>query len=119
MFRFLQTRLPFLIAVAFIGTANLATAQNSVVSSPIERKITARMAPVYPELARKMHIRGVVKIEAVVKPNGTVKSTRILGGNPVLIEAAKDAVTRWKFESAAAESTEIVQLAFGDQDGNP
>lgn len=77
------------------------------------------MAPVYPELARKMHIRGVVKIEAVVKPNGTVKSTRILGGNPVLIEAAKDAVTRWKFESAAAESTEIVQLAFGDQDGNP
>jgi hypothetical protein len=48
-----------------------------------------------------------------------VKSTRILGGNPVLIEAAKDAVTRWKFESAAAESTEIVQLAFGDQDGNP
>ena len=40
-----------------------------------------------------MHIHGMVGVEAVVRPNGTVKSTRILGGNPVLIEAANDAVT--------------------------
>jgi TonB family protein len=70
---------------------------------------------VYPELAKKMHIHGMVKVEAVVKPNGMVKSIRILGGNPVLLESAKDAVAKWKFEPAQSETTEIVQLAFEGQ----
>jgi TonB family protein len=62
-----------------------------------------------------MHIRGIVKVEAVVRPNGTVKSTRVLGGNPVLVDAALDAVGKWKFEPAQGETTEVVQLAFEGQ----
>jgi len=103
------------LAAALILTAGMAMAQTTSVSSAAERKVTLRVPPVYPELAKKMHIRGVVKIEAVVKPNGMVKSTRALGGNPVLLEAAKDAVTKWKFEPAQSETTEVVQLAFEDQ----
>jgi TonB family protein len=94
---------------------NPARAQNTTVSSGSERKVTARSAPAYPELARKMHIHGVVRIEAIVRPNGTVKSTRVLGGNPVLVEAAQDAVSKWKFEPAQGETTEVVQLAFEAQ----
>ena len=105
----------FLIGIVLMSTMSFAGAQNAVVSSPIERKVAARVAPVYPELAKKMHIRGIVRVEAVVKANGIVKTTRILGGNPVLLEAAKDAVIRWKFEPAATETTEVIQLAFGDQ----
>jgi TonB family protein len=59
-----------------------------------------------------MHIQGMVKVEAVVRANGTVKSARALGGNPVLIDAATDAVSKWKFEPAPADTTEIVQLSF-------
>jgi TonB family protein len=62
-----------------------------------------------------MHIHGTVRVEAIVRPNGSVKSTRVLGGNPVLVDAAQDAVTKWKFEPAQAESTEVVQLAFEGQ----
>jgi TonB family protein len=79
------------------------------------RAVTSRVAPAYPELARKMHIHGTVKVEAGVRPNGTVKSTRILGGNPVLIEAASDAVKQWKFAPGPAETTEVVQLIFEGQ----
>ena len=105
-----------LILVAILAlSSNLTQAQNTTVSSSSERKISVRVAPAYPELARKMHIHGVVRIEAVVRPNGTVKSTRILGGNPVLVEAAQDAVRKWKFEPAQSETTEIVQLAFEAQ----
>jgi len=96
-------------------SSSLGHAQNTTVSSNSERKISARVAPAYPELARKMHIHGVVRIEAVVRPNGTVKSTRILGGNPVLVEAAQDAVKQWKFDAAQSETTEVVQLAFEGQ----
>ncbi len=101
------------IAVAVLSLAGLVTAQSA--PSGVDRKVASRIAPIYPELAKKMHIRGVVKVEAVVRPNGTVKSTRVLGGNPVLVDAALDAVGKWKFEAAQGETTEVVQLAFEGQ----
>jgi TonB family protein len=73
------------------------------------------VAPDYPELARRMQIHGVVKLEAIVRPNGSVKSTRVLGGNPVLVDAAVAAVGKWKFEPAQTETTELVQVAFSAQ----
>jgi periplasmic protein TonB len=79
------------------------------------RRAIERIAPVYPELARHAHIRGVVKLEVVVRPNGSVKSANALGGSPALIQSAIDAVRKWKFESAPEETTEIVQLMFEPQ----
>lgn len=99
--------------VAFRTSFVLAQSTSSAASS--ERKITSRVAPNYPELAKKMHIHGVVKVEAIVRPNGTVKSTRVLGGNPVLVDSALEAVGKWKFEITQYETTEVVQLTFEGQ----
>ena len=106
-----------LLAVSLLGLiAVLASAQTSVSSLPIsDRKIASRVTPVYPDLAKRMHIRGVVKVEAIVRPNGVVKSSRVLGGNPVLVDAALDAVNKWKFEPAQTETTEVLQLSFEGQ----
>jgi TonB family protein len=104
-----------LLAVALLATATTMVAAQTASSAGSDRKIAARVAPVYPELAKRMHIHGVVRVEAVVRPNGTVKSTRVLGGNPVLVDAAQDAIGKWKFESAQAETTELVQLTFDGQ----
>jgi len=103
------------LALILAFSSNVAHAQNTTVSSSSERKVSSRVTPVYPELAKKMHIHGVVRVEAIVRTNGSVKSTRVLGGNPVLVEAAQDAVGKWKFEPAQSETTEIVQLAFEGQ----
>jgi len=102
------------LALATVVLAGLAMAQSSTAPTS-ERKVSARVAPAYPDLARKMRLQGVVKVEAIVKPNGTVKSTRVLGGNPVLVDAATDAVSKWKFEPGPSETTEIVQLTFTPQ----
>jgi TonB family protein len=59
-----------------------------------------------------MNIQGTVKVEAIVKPDGSVKHTRVLGGNPVFVDAASEAVAKWKFEAAPNETTEAVQLVF-------
>lgn len=83
--------------------------------SNAERKVVTRVAPDYPELARRMHLQGIVKVEAVVRPNGSVKSTRALGGNPVLVDAALNAVGKWKFEPGQNETTQVVQLTFASQ----
>jgi len=76
------------------------------------RKLVNKVVPAYPDLARRMNLNGIVKVEAVVATNGTVKSTRIIGGNPVLAMAAEDAVRRWKYVPASTESTTVVELRF-------
>ncbi len=76
------------------------------------RKIKQRVAPVYPELARKLNVSGTVKVELTVAPSGNVKFVKPLGGHPVLIEAASDAARKWKFEPAKDETTTIVQFNF-------
>jgi TonB family protein len=101
------------IAFALVAlTAVLGTAQNTAHE---ERKVASRVAPNYPDLARKMHIHGAVKVEAIVRPNGSVKSTRVLGGNPVLVDAAVEAIGKWKFEPGPGETAEVVQLTFEGQ----
>jgi TonB family protein len=98
-----------------LAFAGLVAAQQSRAAAAPERKVATRVAPEYPELAKRMHLQGVVKVEAVVRPNGSVKSTRALGGNPVLVDAAVTAVGKWKFEPSPSETTEIVQLTFAAQ----
>src|SRR5258708_34651798 len=105
-----------LIMVALVAlTTSMGTAQSAPTAPTSERKIASQVAPVYPDLAKKMHIHGAVRVEAVVRPNGSVRSARVLGGNPVLVDAALDAVGKWKFESAQVETTEVVQLVFESQ----
>ena len=76
------------------------------------RKIVSRVDPVYPELANKMQIRGIVKVEVVVAPNGRVRSTQVIGGSPLLARAAVDAVAKWKWGPAPQETKELIQLNF-------
>lgn len=77
-----------------------------------KRRVVDRASPAYPALARRMALEGVVKVDALVAQDGTVKSAEIKGGSPVLTEAALDAVRRWKWEPAARESHEIVEVKF-------
>jgi TonB family protein len=98
-----------LLLAVFTG---IALPQSTPGQANSYRKVTSRIAPNYPELAKKMHLRGIVRVEAVVRANGSVKSTRIMGGNPVLVDAAADAVSKWKFEPGPNETTELIQLTF-------
>ena len=78
----------------------------------MDRKIKNRVEPIYPEIARKMNLTGVVRLELVVAPNGTVKDTKVIGGNPILVNAAIDAVKKWRFEAATTESTVLKEFKF-------
>ncbi len=76
------------------------------------RRAKSKVEPVYPELARKMNITGTVKVQVVVAPNGTVKEAKVVGGHPVLANAALEAARKWRFEPAAEESSGIVDFKF-------
>jgi TonB family protein len=101
----------FLAVIAIAGLA-LVPAQRVSAQPHPDRRVITKVEPAYPELARRMHLQGSVKLEVGVKADGFVKSTRAIGGNPVLVQAAADAVSKWKFEVAQSETVEIVQLTF-------
>jgi TonB family protein len=77
-----------------------------------KRKVRTKVAPTYPELAKRMNVVGKVKIEVIITSDGRVKSTRALGGHPLLVQACLDAVKEWKFAPAPEESTQIVEFDF-------
>lgn len=77
-----------------------------------KRKVKSKVAPAYPELAKRMNVTGKVKIEVVITPDGRVKSTRVIGGHPLLVQACQDAVKEWKFAPAPEESTQVVEFEF-------
>jgi TonB family protein len=77
-----------------------------------ERKVRIRVEPIYPEIARKMNLNGAVRVQVVISTNGSVKETKVIGGHPILVTAAVDAVKKWKFDPANAESTEILEVKF-------
>ena len=78
----------------------------------IDRKVKTKVSPIYPEIARKMGISGTVKLELVVASSGAVKETKVIGGHPILVTAAVEAVKKWKFEPASAESTVMKEFKF-------
>jgi TonB family protein len=80
--------------------------------SAAQRRIAIKVDAVYPELARKMQIRGTVRVEAVVTPDGKLKLTQVIGGNPVLAKAAVDAIEKWKWVPAPQETKELVVIDF-------
>lgn len=97
-------------ASLLLASSPLVRAQQDQPES--KRKIVTKIVPIYPGLARKMGIAGSVKVEALVLPNGSVKSTETLGGHPVLAQAAVEAVRSYKWEPAPHETKELLIFNF-------
>ncbi len=83
------------------------------VSESDSRKLKTKVDPVYPELARRSHIAGTVRIQVLIAANGEVRNTKVLGGNPVLVQSAEQAVRKWRYEPGP-ETTLIVEFHFQD-----
>lgn len=76
------------------------------------RRVVTRVIPQYPSTARSLRLNGTVKVEAVVAANGTLKSVEVRGGHPLLAVAAQNAVRQWKWEPAAHDTHELVEIKF-------
>ncbi|HWX56261.1 MAG TPA: energy transducer TonB [Verrucomicrobiae bacterium] len=76
------------------------------------RRLRSGDPPEYPELAKKLRIRGIARVQLTVAPDGSVKAVKELGGNPVLIDALLRAVKKWKYEAANETSNVEVKFVF-------
>jgi TonB family protein len=73
----------------------------------------------YPPLARQLKLSGKVRLEVTVSPDGRVKGTRIVSGNPLLADAALEAIRMWRYEVGVKETAEVVEIDFKDPINKP
>ncbi|MGD0429262.1 MAG: energy transducer TonB [Candidatus Acidiferrales bacterium] len=98
-----------------LGASLAAVPQGSAQENSADtakRKVKTKTLPDYPELARQMNATGKVKIEATISADGKVTNTKVIGGSPLLVGAAQDALKKWRFEPAAKESIEVIEFDF-------
>ena len=79
------------------------------------RRLEHSVVPEYPEIAERMKLIGIVQVEAMVNPDGTVRDVRVIGGHPLLAEAMVRAVKQWKYQPTPRETVEPVKFSFGTQ----
>jgi protein TonB len=63
----------------------------------IAANLIYQVKPVYPPLAIKTRVQGVVVLEAVISKEGTISSLRVVSGHQLLTQAAIDAVKQWRY----------------------
>jgi TonB family protein len=95
-------------ALVCLAVAAIVQSQSVVAS----RRAIVRVSPEYPELARRMRLSGRVKIEVTIASDGAVQETKVIGGHPILVNSAVDAVKKWRFESGSSRSTAVVEFKF-------
>jgi len=66
--------------------------------------------PVYPTIARTTHTQGTVKIQALIGRDGVIRNLQVIGGPPLLVNAAMDAVSRWRYKPTRlnGEAVEVI-----------
>ena len=106
------------VALLLGGSAAVLMPKASAQESSTEankRKVRSKVVPDYPPLAKQMNVTGKVKIETTIAADGHVVNTKVIGGSPLLVNAALDALKKWRFEPAAKDTTETIEFEFAGQ----
>lgn len=108
----MKSTLAIVVILALAYTLLPSTeAQNQHPSPDGSRRVVMKVAPEYPEAAKRLRLGGTVKVIAIVGSDGKVKKVEPVGGSPLLMQAAEIAVAQWKY-TPGGESQENVELHF-------
>jgi TonB family protein len=76
------------------------------------RKLLKKVDAQYPSELKRHGIGGVVRLKVYIKPDGSVRTSEVVGGGAALADAAQKAVAQWRFAPAPAETTMDVSVVF-------
>jgi len=63
-----------------------------------QAKLVRQPKPAYPPLAKQARIQGVVHLQAIISKDGTIQKLEVIGGHPLLVPAALEAVKQWVYQ---------------------
>ena len=73
-------------------------------------KLVRKVMPVYPPMAKMAHVSGTVHLLGIIAKDGTIRNLQIIDGNPLLVGAAVDAVSKWVYRPTllSGEPVEVI-----------
>lgn len=110
--RWIRMSLGALLLTALVCATSSRPANAQDKDKEKDRRVKVSVQPDYPELARKNNIHGTARVQVLISAEGNVKDVKVLGGNPVLAQAAVDAAKKWKYEPASYETTAVLKFDF-------
>ena len=87
-------------------------------------RLIYNVRPLYPKLAKQVHIQGTVKLAALIDDTGTVERLKLISGHPFLVKATFDAVKQWLYQPAMYNGVPvavvtIIEVRFNMGIGQP
>lgn len=98
------------LSVFFLTQPRIA-AQSVSGDSP--RRIKVAVRPEYSDLAKRLSLSGVVRVEVQIGADGKVKKAHVVGGHPVLALDAEKAAMLTEFEPGPKETTQLIEFHIG------
>jgi len=92
----------------------MSLAATNVPAQETSRKVISNPTPVYPELARKVHAAGVVKVQVVIAADGKIKDVKVIGGHPLLVDSVQETLKNWKYAPGNSDTTAVLAFNFHD-----
>jgi TonB family protein len=84
------------------------TVPTHVPAAQQEKKLTKRVAPVYPKEAFDAKLTGIVNLETTIGVDGKVTNLRPIGNaNSILLKAAEDAVKQWVYKPTTVNGMKV------------
>jgi periplasmic protein TonB len=68
-----------------------------IISVSSEAQLLNRVEPTYPKMAIVSGVQGQVKLHAIIARDGRIISLNVMSGHPLLVRAAEDAVSQWRY----------------------
>lgn len=103
-------------AIGYVGaeTATPGVKTLTVINggSGAQRKLITRIEPVYPDTLKRLQIGGTIRLQVTIAPKGNVETVTLMGGNPILAEAAISAVKQWVYSTSHSRTTTEVDIPF-------
>jgi TonB family protein len=106
----LRPKLKIAAICFFVAMALMLTAVNLPAQSG--RKVLSNPEPPYPEVARRLRLSGVVKVQVTIAPDGKIKEAKINGGHPIFVNSVEQTLKEWKYAPASTETSAQLEFTF-------
>jgi TonB family protein len=88
-----------LLVFALLAISRMASAQDvlSVDKLTLNQHVDHRVTPIYPPIAKAVQVQGTVDFEVRIGATGKIESMKVVGGPPMLQQAAMDSLKQWTY----------------------
>ena len=76
------------------------------------RRVITNPEPPYPEVAKRLRLSGVVKVQVIISTDGKIKDVKVVGGHPIFVNSVEETLKSWKYAPSSAETTTTLEFSF-------